>query len=621
MPRLDWKKTLTIVSGVSILAAFVLGWFGLPTSVARILYLISIFSGGYFVFWGALTGLFKKRFLNIDFLVTVAAIGAIYINQLAEAAAVVFFFSLAEMFEEFGIERSRKAVEALIEKSPQTAILADGRKLPVEEIKVKDVVIVRPGDLLPVDGIVVKGFSSVDEAAITGESVPKDKRVKDSVFAGTLNLNGYLEIEATKESKNSTFSKIIELVDKAQRSRAPAQEFIDAFAKYYTPIVVAGAGFIAIAPPLFLGGVFSEWLYRALTLLVIACPCALVISTPVSVASAIGGASRRGVLIKGGKYLELLGKIKAAAFDKTRTLTFGEPIISDVVAFNNFKEEEVLADAAGISCFSSHPLAKTIMDYAQERGITPHAMEKYENIVGKGGRAACLVCNDLEHCVGNLKLIGANSVTTEEILKKTESLEKEGKTVVLVSEGNKVMGALAISDKIRPESKEAVQKLNRLGVETIILTGDNPHTANFVAQELGIKNVYASLLPDEKVKKIEELKSKHQTVAMVGDGVNDAPSLVTSSVGIAMGAGGSDAAIESADVALMNSNLLNVPYAITLGRKTLKTIKQNIIASLAVKAVFLGLALFGFTHLEYAIGADSGVAILVILNSLRLFRL
>ncbi|MFH1956303.1 MAG: cation-translocating P-type ATPase [Patescibacteria group bacterium] len=620
MPNRNWKKILTYVSGVFLLLALVLGWLGLPMFATKILYLISIFSGGYFVFWAAIRGLLKKRFLNIDFLVTIAAIGAIYINQLAEAAAVVFFFSLAEMFEEYGIERSRKALETLVKKSPQTAILADGRKAPVEEVKLKDIVIVRPGDLIPLDGAVIKGSSSVDEATITGESVPKDKRLGDKVFAGTMNLNGYLEIEVAKESKDSTFSKIIALVEKAQRSRAPAQEFIDQFAKYYTPAIVGGAILIAIIPPVFLGGVFASWLYRALVLLVIACPCALVISTPVSIASAIGGASRRGVLIKGGKYLELLGKIKAVAFDKTKTLTFGEPVVSDVVTFNGFSEEEVLADAAGIEKFSSHPLSKSILDFVQERGVTPHLMEKYETVIGKGGKAACLVCNNLEHCVGNLKLIGANSVTTEEILKKTERLEKEGKTVVLISEASKVMGALAISDKIRPESKEAIQKLNRLGIETAILTGDNSHVANFVAQKLEIKKVYASLLPDDKLQKIEELKKQYGYAAMVGDGVNDAPSLVASSVGIAMGAGGSDTAIEAADVALMNNNLLNVPYTIALGKKTLAIIKQNIIASLGVKAVFLTLAIFGFTHLEFAIGADSGMAILVILNGLRLFR-
>jgi len=487
---------------------------------------------------------------------------------------------------------------------------------------VGDIVIVRPGDLIPVDGKIVKGASSVDEAAITGESIPKDKREDDTVFAGTLNQNGYLEIETAKESENSTFSKIIKMVEAAQRSRAPAQAFIDRFAKYYTPAVVAGAALIALIPPLFFGGVFSDWLYRALVLLVISCPCALVISTPVSIASAIGGASRKGVLIKGGKYLELLGKIKAVAFDKTRTLTLGEPYISDVVPFNGFSKEDVIADAAGVEKFSSHPLSKSILDYAEKNGITPHLMEKYEHIAGKGGRAACLVCDDLDHCVGNFKLVSPDKKLEGEAYEKTERLEKEGKTVVLVSENGILMGALAISDKLRSEAARAIGKLARMGIESVMLTGDNPRAADFAAREAGIKEVYASLLPDEKLRKVEELKKRFGSAAMVGDGVNDAPSLAASTVGIAMAAGGSDVAVETADVALMNGNLLNIPYAIRLGRKSLKAIKWNIGAALAVKAVFLAGAVFGFpfARLEYAIGADSGIAILVILNGLRMFN-
>tara|TARA_B100000745_G_scaffold295539_1_gene239765 strand:+ start:3320 stop:5260 length:1941 start_codon:yes stop_codon:yes gene_type:complete len=616
----DWRKIMTAIAGSSLLIALFFSWALEMDAIARAFYYISVFSGGYFVFLGAIRGLTKQRFLNIDFLVIVAALGAVYINQLAEAAAVIFFFSLAEAFERYGIERSRKALETLINKSPQTAILKDGKEIPVDKVTIGEIIIVRPGDLIPLDGVVVEGNSSVDEATITGESIPKDKRENSTVFAGTLNKQGYLEIKVTKESKDSTFSKIIELVDKAQKSRAPAQEFIDRFAKYYTPIVVGGALLITIIPPLFFGGIFSDWLYRALVLLVIACPCALVISTPVSIASAIGGASRRGVLVKGGKYLEALGKIKVVAFDKTRTLTLGEPYISDVVTFNGFSEEEVLADAAGIEKFSSHPLAKSILDFAQKRGITPHVMEKYEDIVGKGGKATCLVCDDLEHCVGNLKLIDANSVSTKEVLEKTEQFEKEGKTVVLVSEGDKVMGALAISDKIRDEASETIKNLASLDVQAVMLTGDNQHAAHFVGQKVGIKKVYASLLPDEKVKKIEELKKEWGEVVMVGDGINDAPSLATSTVGIAMGAGGSDVAVETADIALMNNNLLNISSAFTLGKKTVSTIKYNIAASLGVKAIFLVLALFGFTNIALAIGADSGVAILVILNSLRLFN-
>lgn len=620
MKTAERKKILTGISGATLLLALFFGWILGFDEIARIIYLVSIFSGGYYVFLGTVRGLRKQKFLNIDFLVIIAAVGAIYINQLAEAAAIIFFFSLAEAFEEFGIERSRQALKTLIKKSPQTAVLKNGNKIPIQKVEIGDIVIVRPGDLVPVDGMVVKGLSSVDEATITGESIPKDKKENDTVFAGTINQDGYLEIKTTKKNKDSTLSKIVDLVGKAQKSRAPSQKFIDKFAKYYTPAVVGGAVLIAVIPPLFFDGVFAEWLYRALVLLVIACPCALVISTPVSIASAVGGASRRGVLIKGGKYLEALGKIKAVAFDKTKTLTLGKPYISDIKTFNGFSEKDVLEDAAGVEKFSSHPLAKSIMEFAEKRGIAAHSMEKYENIAGKGGKAVCFICADLEHCVGNLKLIKANSVSTEEVFKKTEQFEKSGKTVVLVSEGNKVMGALAIADKMREEAPQTIQNLNKFGVHSVMLTGDNAHAAGFIARKLGVEKVYASLLPDEKLEKIKKLKNKFGFVAMVGDGVNDAPSLAASTVGIAMGAGGSDVAIETADVALMNNNLLNIPYAINLGKKTLKTIKINIIAALGIKAVFLASALIGYASLEYAIAADSGVAILVTLNSLRLFH-
>lgn len=622
MNRKQLKKILTYVSGVAFVLALLWEWLKLPyPTVATILYILAMLTGGYFVVLSAIRGLLKQRFLNINFLVATAAIGALYIRQLPEAAAVVFFFSLAEFFEEFGVERSRKALEALIKRSPKTALLKNGKTIPVEEVKVKDIFVAKPGDLIALDGIVALGSSAVDEATITGEPLPKDKKQGDAVFAGTLNQNGYLEIEVTKASKDSTFAKVVQLVAQAQASRAPAQEFIDTFAKYYTPAVVGAALLVAAVPPLFFGGVFLAWLYRALVLLVIACPCALVISTPVSVASAIGGASKRGVLIKGGKYLELLGKIKSVAFDKTRTLTLGKPFVSDVLAFNGFNQKLVLADAAGIEKFSSHPLSQSILDFAKSKGVEPHAMDKYQNFTGRGSQADCLVCEDKDHCIGNLKLIGAKAEATKEILEKTALLEQQGKTVVLVSEGNQVMGALAIADKIRPEAGQAITKLKAQKIEVVMVTGDNQHNADFVGKFLGIKQVFGSLLPDEKVQKITQLKKEFGVVAMVGDGVNDSPSLATADVGIAMASGGNDVAIETSDIALMNNNLLNVAYAADLGRRTIKTIKQNISVALGIKAVFLLLAVFGFTHLEYAIGADSGVAILVILNGLRLFNL
>ena len=617
--NINWKKLLTGVAGVCVVLGFILSFLPVPTAVVTAIYYLAIFSGGIFVIKGAWRGIAKQKFLNIDALVVIASIGAIYLGELPEAAAVIFFFSLAEAFEEYGIDRSRRALQALMHKSPQTATLLDGTSLPVADIKVGQVVSVRPGELIPLDGKVTKGLSAVNEATITGESIPKDKREGDNVFAGTLNENGYLEIEVTKESKDSTFSKIVSLVEQAQKAKAPTQEFIDSFAKYYTPSIVAIAAVIGIGAPLLTGDPFTVWLERAITLLVIACPCALVISTPVAITSAIGGASKRGVLIKGGKYLEELKKIRAVAFDKTGTLTLGEPYISDVVAFNGFTEEQVLEDAAGLEQFSSHPLAKSILSFAKDKGINPHSMQNYQNISGKGGKATCMICNDLEHCVGNLKLMDAHGVTTDEIIAKVEAFEKEGKTVVLVSESNKIMGALAITDKIREGAKETIKRLNDLGVKTVMLTGDNQHTASYVAKELDISEAYGSLLPDEKVKRVQMLRDTYGSVAMVGDGVNDAPSLALSNVGIAMGAKGSDVAIETADVALMNDNILNIPQAVELGQKALCVVKQNVTAALIAKVAFVVLAVFGISNLGIAIAADTGVAILVIINGLRLF--
>lgn len=616
----EWKRVLTALSGISTATAFVLDFLPVSQTWITLLYTASIFLGGIFVVRSAFHGLLKQRFLNIDFLVVIASLGAIYINQLPEAAAVIFFFSLSEALEEYGVARSRKALQALLRKAPQTTTLLDGTILAVDKVSVGQKVAVRPGELIPLDGRVIKGSSAVNEATITGEPLPSSKREGDTVYAGTLNENGYLEIEVTKESKNSTFAKIVRLVEQAQQAKAPSQEFIDRFAKFYTPSVVILALFVATLPPLVLGDPFVIWFTRALVLLVIACPCALVISTPVAITSAIGGASRRGVLIKGGKHLEEMRKVQVVAFDKTGTLTVGEPYISDVIAFNGFSEKEVLEDAAGVEQFSSHPLSKSILEFAKEKGITFHPMKNYENVAGKGGKAICTICDDLEHCVGNVKLMDTHGVSTQEITEKTEVLERQGKTIVLVSEGNTLMGVIGISDKIKSEAKEAIAMLQTLGVQSVMLTGDNQHTADYVASGLGIAKAYGSLLPDEKVGKIEALKKEYAAVAMVGDGVNDAPSLALSNVGIAMASKGSDVAIETADIALMNENLLNIPHLVDLGKRTVRTVKQNIGAALIAKVIFVVLAVFGISNLGIAIAADTGVAFLVILNSLRLFR-
>ena len=611
-------KILTPISGMLLVLAF-LSSYSLPQpGFATLFYLLSLVTGSVFVVQSAIKGLVKQRFLNISFLVVIASIGAIYIGEYAEAAAVVFLFTLAELFESYGIERSRRAVAALLDKSPKVARLLNGTTVPVEEVPVGAVVTVKPGEQIPLDGLVIKGESTIDEAAITGESVPVDKTVDDTVFASTLNVQGYLEIRVEKASQDSTFARIITLIEEAQASRAPTQAFIDKFARYYTPAVVVLSILIAVIPTLVFGLPFEDWLYRALILLVIACPCALVIATPVAIASSIGGASRHGILIKGGKYLEKLASIKAVAFDKTRTLTYGTHTVTDVIAFGSHSKEKVIADAAGIELFSSHPLAEAIIAYAKEQNIEPHQMDAYENVAGKGGKAQCLVCEARSY-IGNKKLLSESGIDTTAFEADIERLEKAGKTVVLVAEGKKVIGALAISDQVRAEAKEVVAMLKKRGIESVMLTGDNKHSAAYIANLVGITDVKASLLPEEKVTSVKELQTTYKSVAMVGDGVNDAPSLVTSDVGFAIGAGGTDAAIESADITLLSGDLQTIPQSIRLARATVKTIRINIILALGIKVIFLLLVPFGFTNLVFAIAADSGMAVVVILNSLRLF--
>ena len=618
--KINWRTIATVISGIGTVLGFLLSYAGVSENITSVLFLISIIVGGVFVVQGAFEGLTKKKFLNIEFLVVIASIGALYLGELGEASAVIFFFSLAEAFESFGVKRSRKALEELVKSNPKQATLKDGRVLDIDSVQLNAIVVIKPGDLIPLDGTIILGTSAINEASITGESLPKDKIVGDAVYAGTINVNGYLEIRVTKISKDSTISKIVELVSSAQESKTQSEEFVDSFAKYYTPAVALVALLIVAIPVLFFDGSFLIWLERAITLLVVACPCALVIATPVTVTSALGGASKKGILIKGGKFLELLGKVNVIAFDKTGTLTIGKPVVTDVIVFNGFTEQELLEDVAGMESFSTHPLAEAIIDYAKKKGITPHQMESYQNIPGKGGKAICKICDDLEHCVGNLKMMDAHNVSVDEITKDTEKFEKEGKTVVLVSEKDKVMGMLAISDTVREASANTIHTLSLNNVSSAMLTGDNVHSAKYISEELGIQNVFAGLLPEEKVEKIGELKEKYGVVAMVGDGVNDAPALALSDVGIAMGGKGTDIALETADMVLMNDRIELIPDVVKLGKRTLGTIKVNVALAVGSKLVFVGLAIFGMANLGVAIATDTGVAILVILNGLRLFK-
>lgn len=612
-----WNKVLTTVAAVSFISGLLFSLFKFPGSEG--LYITSLAAGGVPVAISAIRKALKRK-ISISLLVTIAALGALYLGEFAEAAAVMFFFALAEAFEEFGEARSQKAVAALLEKSPKIARLQDGREVPIEEVTVGEIVKVRPGDMVPLDGVVVVGESSIDEATITGESVPKEKYEGETVYAGTMNQSGYLEVRVTRTAANSTLQKIVTLIEQAQKSRPEMQEFLDRFASYYIPAAIGLAVLVAFVPPVFFGEPFSEWFTRALILLVLACPDALVVSAPVAVAAAIGGASRRGVLIKGGRFLEVLSKTRVIAFDKTKTLTVGTPVVAEVILLHGATEEDVIGDAAGIEKFSSHPLAKAIEDYATQKGIKPHKMDKFKNIAGRGGNANCLICEDKEHAIGNLQHIGASAETCEHVLPKVERLEGMGMTAVLVSEGKKVIGIIGITDELRSDSKGVIDALKKLKVMPVMLTGDNQRAANYIAEKVGISEVYGALLPEQKSEIIEKLQARYQRVAMVGDGVNDAPSLARADVGIAMGGGGSDVAIETADVTLMNDAIGTIPYLLGVGQQTFMVVRQNVYGSIIVKGIILVLGIAGIIGLSVAVAADAIMAILVVLNGLRLFN-
>lgn len=474
--------------------------------------------------------------------------------------------------------------------------------------------------MIALDAEVIEGASSVDESTITGEPLPQDKHKGDKIFAGTLNMQGYLEAKVIKTAKDTTLAKIIETTFAATKTKAETQKFIETFASFYTPSIIFIAILIVAIPTFFFGAAFNPWFEQAITILVIACPCALVISTPISIYAAIGNASAKGVLVKGGKYIEAIGRIKAVAMDKTRTLTYGKPKVTDVLPFSDVTREYLLACAAGIETYSEHPLAQAIVDAARFEKLEIHGVKNFQAVLGKGAKADCVVCYDTHHCIGKLPFITEEHDVRDEIVKKVESLQQMGKTSIIISSHDGVEGVIALTDEIKAESKNTIAELRKLGVETVMLTGDNHAPAIAVAREVGIKEVKAELLPEQKADAIQELLQKNGATAMVGDGVNDAPALALSSVGIAMGAAGSDTAIEAANVAILNDRLELIPYLIRLGRRALSTIKINTTAAIATKILFVILAIFGISNLAMAIFADVGVTILVILNSLRLLK-
>lgn len=593
--------------------------------VTTLLFLASMFIGGLSLFKVGLQNLLRFEF-DMKTLMTVAVIGGAIIGEWAEVAIVVILFAISEALERFSMDRARQSIRSLMDIAPKEALVRrNGQEIMihVDDIAVGDIMIVKPGQKIAMDGVVVSGYSAVNQAAITGESVPVEKTVDNEVFAGTLNEEGLLEVEITKLVEDTTISKIIHLVEEAQGERAPSQAFVDKFAKYYTPIIMIIAALVAIVPPLFFDGSWETWIYQGLAVLVVGCPCALVISTPISIVSAIGNAAKKGVLVKGGVYLEEMGALKAIAFDKTGTLTKGVPAVTDYNVLNKqINEKELLSIITALEYRSQHPLASAIMKKAEEENITYSdvQVEDFSSITGKGIKG---IVNGATYYIGSPKLF--KELLTNDFDKDLEqnvtTLQNQGKTAMIIGTAKEILAVIAVADEVRESSKEIIQKLHQLGIKkTIMLTGDNKGTANAIGGQVGVSDIEAELMPQDKLDFIKQLRSEYGHVAMVGDGVNDAPALAASTVGIAMGGAGTDTALETADVALMGDDLRKLPFTIKLSRKTLNIIKANIAFAIAIKFIALLLVIPGWLTLWIAILSDMGATLLVALNGLRLMR-
>ena len=623
LPLKDKKFLFLLFAIAAVLALEVLSILGIhiPMPYAPFVFATFILAIGYKVVWNGINSLLKLRFSNINSLMVIALVGAFYLKEFPEAAVLVVLYVLGERLEDIGIENSKSALDELVSKTPKAAFVkSESKFIPIDKITIGTIIQVKPGEMIPLDGKIISGETSVDEAAITGEPIPKDKHTGDDVFAGTLNKNGFIEIKITKLSIDTTFSKIIRLTFEATANKSETQKFIQQFAKYYTPAMVLLSVLLFVIPVFVLGKDFDHWLQQAITLLVIACPCALVISTPVAIYAAIGNASSKGALVKGGKYIEALARIKAIALDKTRTITFGNPIVSDVVPLNGTSREELLACTSGAEIFSEHPLAQAIVDASIKEGFAPHKTEGFKSVMGKGATAKCLVCEDETIYIGKLGFIDEHQHIDDETEKNVERLSSEGKTSVVVSFGNGVAGIIALMDEIKPDSEAALKEIEEMNIVPVMLTGDSQKAADYIAQKVGIKKIFGNMLPENKSEKISELLEQYETVAMVGDGINDAPALAQSTVGIAMGAAGSDTAIETANIALMNDKLSLIPFLIRLSEKTLRQIKLNTLGAIVVKLVFIILAFIGYSNLVFAIAADVGVTLVVIVTSLNLMK-
>ena len=615
------RWALLALSGVAAVAAEASEWLGAPHWLAALLALVAILSvglGTYKKGWIAL----KNRNLNINALMSIAVTGAMLIGQWPEAAMVMFLFTVAELIEARSLDRARNAIRGLLDLAPQQASVrqGDGQWLATDTktVPVGAIVRVLPGERIGLDGIVVAGRSSVNQAPITGESLPVEKGPGEPLFAGTINQTGVLEFRVTAIAADTTLARIIHAVEEAQGARSPTQRFVDQFSRIYTPVVFALALLVAVAPPLYLAPadmqVWLDWIYRALVLLVIACPCALVISTPVTIVSGLATAARRGILVKGGAFLEMGRNLQVLALDKTGTLTHGKPVQTDAVVLAG-EPAVVRGLAASLSRHSNHPVSKAVAlaaAGAENRDITG-----FEDLPGRGVRGRV---DGHHYHFGNHRLMEDLGLCSPALEQQLEQFERQGKSVVMLADEQQVLALFAVADTLRPASAAAIQDLHALGIRTLMLTGDNLHTAQAIAAQVGIDAVHANLLPQDKLQQVKELVEAGTVVGMVGDGINDAPALARAHIGFAMGAAGSDTAIETADVALMDDDLRKIPEFVRLSRKTAEVLKQNIAIALGIKLVFLLITLAGVGTLWMAVFADMGASLIVVANGLRLLR-
>ena len=614
------RQALVIASGLALAVGLVARALALPAAAVIPLFALSVLSGGVYTARRAVSAA-RAYSLDINVLMLIAVVGAMAIGEWAEAASVIFLFALAQFLETRSMERARHAIRALMDLAPGEALVRRHgleQRVTVDDVAVGEVIVIRPGEKVPLDGEVIHGESAVNQAPITGESVPVVRRFGSEVFAGTINGRGALEVRVTRLRRDSTMARIINLVEVAQAQRAPSQTFVERFARYYTPAVIVLAGAVAVLPPLLGGQPVEAWFYRALVLLVISCPCALVISTPVSVVSALAAAARNGVLIKGGVHLERTARVRCVAFDKTGTLTSGRPEVVDIIPQNGADRGEILRIAAALESRSEHPIGEAIVRRAALEGIHASIGREFQALPGRGAQA---VVDGQVALIGNHRLFEERGLCTPAIDAELDRLAASGRTAVLLATGQRTIAVIGVGDGIRPAGRDAMDLLRGQGVERLaMLTGDNVNAARSISRALAIDEFQAELLPEDKVAAVRGLKGRYGTVAMVGDGVNDAPALAAADVGIAMGVAGTDAALETADVALMADDLLKLPFAFRLSRRTVRNIKTNIAVSIGLKAIVLVLGVAGLATLWMAVVADMGASLLVIANGLRLLR-